>query len=252
MSATTSIFSMLAVPALIMTAQATETPAGLADFKFPTNNVNAPCYLISVAHTEEFAKLQGEVEKKLQSCSEERQKEFMSKYNPDFLIEYSEDLWDSKEAYEAYKAEWDKRQIQTRANLQGILSLEPSTDDGTWVLQVLLVNRETNQGVPLSIGSLTYNPQNNTWVSPDGELTPTEYEASEAYVYKAQKGTEWNLIKQDSFANTRQLLRIAKTTDGKAVFISYATVSQSRTSGQILSQQAYTLLYPVPQADAAK
>ena len=247
MSATTSIFSMLAVPALIMTAQAADTPSGLADFKFPTNNVNAPCYLISVAHTEEFAKLQGEVEKKLQSCSEERQKEFMSTYNPDFLIEYSEDLWDSKEAYEAYKAEWDKRQIQTRANLQGILSLEPSTDDA-WVLQVLLVNRETNQGVPLSIGSLTYNPQNNTWVSAEGELTPAAFSAPEEYVYKAQNGTEWSLLKQDSFNNTRQLLRIAKTTDGKAVFISFASISQSRTSGQILSQQTYTLLYPVPQS----
>lgn len=251
MSATKSIFSMLAVPALIMTAQAADTPAGLADFAFPTNNVNAPCYLISIAHTDEYIRLQGELEKKLQSCSEERQKAFMEKYNPDFLIEYAEDLWESKEAYDAYKAEWDKRQVQTRSNLQGILSLEPSTD-GNWVLQVLLVNRENNQGVPMSISALTYNPQTNTWISPDGELTPTEYEASESYVYKAQKGTEWNLQKQDTFANTRHLLRIAKTTDGKAVFISYATVSQSRVSGQLLSQQAYTLLYPVPQADAAK
>lgn len=247
MKAITNILSVLAVPALVMTAQAAEAPKDLAQFKFPLEEANGACYLISIAHTEEFVRLQGELVKKLQGLSAERQQAFMQSYNPDMLIAYAEDLWDSKEAYDAYKSAWEKRQIQTQSNIQGVISLKPSPDQ-TWLLEALLVNRENSQAMPLSISSLTYNPQNNTWSSSEGELTPTAYSATDEYVYRAQTGTEWELTKQDTFTNTKQVLRIAKTTDGKAVFISFATVSQSRTSGQVLSQQAYTLLYPVPQA----
>lgn len=247
MKAITNILSLLTAPALVMVAQAADAPKELANFHFPLEEDNGACYPITVAHTEEFARMQGELVKKLQGLSEERQKAFMESYNADILVAYAEDLWDSKEAYEAYKSEWEKRQIQTQSNIQGVISLKQNMDQ-TWLLQTLLVNRDTNQAVPLSISSLTYNPQNNTWVSAEGELTPAAFSAPEEYVYKAQNGTEWSLLKQDSFTNTRQLLRIAKTTDGKAVFISFASISQSRTSGQILSQQTYTLLYPVPQS----
>ena len=245
MKAFTSLLSILAVPALVLTAQAAEVPQTLADFNLPTGDTQGVCFVVSPAMTKEFGSMQAAALQKLQTLDEEKIKEFVKNYNPDVLMPYMAEMWDSAEAYEAYKKQWNERKMQTQQELQGLISLKEATD-GKWQIMSLLINRNTNNGSPLSLSNLKYDASKNSWSSSYGELTPSEFKATDDYVYHAQSGTDWKLEKKDTFNQINQMLRIAKSSDGNLVFISYVSTERSLISWQVLSQQAYTLLYPIP------
>lgn len=246
-----TFISIPVVAAIIATAQAANVPAALADFHLPTGDTQGTCLPVIPKHTEEFAKMQAEITAKLQKLGEVKIREFMQKYNPDMLLAYDAELWDSTAAYDAYKKEWGKCQLQAQSNIQSLISLKPDSD-GTWKLLAMVVNTQNRQGQILSLSSLKYDPQTNTWKSGFGDLTPTEFKVTDDYVFKAQIGTEWKLEKQDSFSKTNQMLRIAKTTDGNSVFISFISVERSIISGQVLSQEGYTLYFPIPKPQIKK
>jgi hypothetical protein len=138
----------------------------------------------------------------------------------------------------------NKTQMQGQA--QVAISLR-TAGEGTWRFFAVTADASGRE-LPVTISALTYNPINNTWSSAHGELTPTEFKATDDFIFKAQSGTEWKLEKQDSFVKTVQSLRITKSTDGKSVFVAFASVERDRTTNQTLSQQGYTLLFPVQQA----
>ncbi len=245
MKAFTSLLSILAVPALVMTTQAAEVPQALANFNLPTGDAQGVCFLVSPAMTKEFGSMQTAALQKLQTLDEEKIKEFVKNYNPDMLMPYMAEMWESAEAYEAYKQQWNERKMQTQQELQGLITLKETTDS-KWQILSLVVNRNNNNGSPLSLSNLKYDAAKNTWSSAYGELTPSEFKATDDYVYHAQSGTDWKLEKKDTFNQINQMLRISKSADGNLVFISFVSTERSLISGQVLSQQAYTLLYPIP------
>ena len=245
MKAFTSLLAILAAPALVMTTQAAEVPQALADFQLPTNGAQGVCFLISPALTKDFEALHAKALQKLQTLDQEKIKGFVESYNPDNLMPYMAEMWDSAEEYESYKKAWGERQMQTRQDIQGVISLK-DTEDGKWQLLSLLVNRANNNGTPLPFSNLQYDAATNTWISSYGELTATEFKADDDYIYHAQTGTDWKLEKKDSFTHINQMLRLAKSADGNGVYISFISVQRSLVSGQVLSQQAITLLYPIP------
>lgn len=245
MKAFTSLLSILAAPAFVMTTQAAEVPQALAGFQLPKGDTQGVCFLVNPAMTEDFQAMHATALQKLQTLGEEKIKSFIESYNPDTLMPYMAEMWESAEAYEAYKKQWGERKMQTRQDIQGLISLK-ETEDSKWQLISLVVNRNNNSGSPLSLSNLKYDAGKNTWTSSYGELTPTEFKVTDDYVYHAQNGTDWKLEKKDSFSQINQMLRIAKSADGNAVFISFLSVERSLVSGQVLSQQTYTLLYPIP------
>lgn len=245
MKAFTSLLAILAAPALVMTTQAAEVPQALADFQLPTNGEQGVCFLITPALTKDFETLHTKALQKLQTLDQEKIKGFIESYNPDNLMPYMAEMWDSAEEYESYKKAWGERQMQTRQDVQGMISLK-DTEDGKWQLLSLVVNRANNSGTSLPITNLKYDAAKNTWTSSYGELTATEFKANDDYIYHAQSGTDWKLEKKDSITQINQMLRLAKSTDGNGVFISFISVQRSLVSGQVLSQQAVTLLYPIP------
>ncbi len=245
MKAFTSLLAILAAPALVMTTQAAEAPQALADFQLPTNGAQGACFLISPAMTKDFGTLQTKALQKLQTLDQEKVQNFLKTYNADNLMPYMAEMWDSAEEYEAYKKAWGERQMQTSQDIQGVISLK-NTEDGKWQLVTLAANRTNNSGTTLPITNLKYDAEKNTWTSSYGELTATEFKANDDYIYHAQTGTDWKLEKEDSFARVNQMIRIAKSADGNAVYISYVSVQISMVSGQVLSQQSFTLLYPIP------
>ncbi len=244
MKAIYSIISLLSVPALMATAQAADVPAALAGYDFPTGNQAKLGYAINPAFTKEFIAMQTKVVEKLQTLSSEKIQAFMEKYDPAMLIPYDPELWESNDAYNEYKKEWNKTQMQGQA--QVAISLR-TAGEGTWRFFAVTADASGRE-LPVTISALTYNPINNTWSSAHGELTPSEFKATDDFIFKAQSGTEWKLEKQDSFVKTVQSLRITKSTDGKSVFVAFASVERDRTTNQTLSQQGYTLLFPVQQA----
>ena len=246
-----TFISIPVVTALVAAAQAAEVPAALADFHLPTGDAQGVCLPVAPKHTDEFGKMQTAVTQKLQALSEDEIREFMKNYNPDMLLAYDARLWDSKADYDAYKKEWGKCQLQAQSNIQSLITLKEEPD-GTWQLLALVGNTQNRQFHILSLSSLKYDPKTNTWKSGFGELTPAEFKVTDDYVFKAQIGTEWKLEKEDTVSKTNQLLRIAKTTDGNNVFISFISIERSVISGQVLSQEGYTLLFPIPKPQIKK
>ncbi len=246
-----TFFSIPVLTALVAAAQAAEVPAALADFHLPTGNAQGICIPVAPKHTDEFGKMQTDLSQKLQTLSEAEIREFMKNYNPDMLLPYDARLWNNKADYDAYKKEWGKCQLQAQANIQSLITLKEDAD-GTWQLLALIGNAQSRQFQSLSISSLKYDPKTNTWKSGFGKLTPQEFKVTDEYVFKAQIGTEWKLETEDTFSKTNQLLRIAKTTDGNNVFISFISVERSRFSGQVLSQEGYTLRFSIPKPQIKK
>lgn len=246
MKAFLSIISLLTAPVIVSTVQAAETaPAALSGYDFTVGTQFKLGYAVSPGFTPEFADMQKALIEKLNKLDEAKIKAFVESYNPTMLIPYSADLWDSVEAYDKYKAEWKKATLQAQA--QVALSLQKAGEK-TWRFNAVAIDPNTRREAPVTLSALTYNPDSNTWTSAHGELKPTEYKVTDDCVFGAQIGTEWKLEKQDSFAKTTQILRVSKTTDGKAVFVVYALSEVSVTTGRPLNQGGYTLVFPIQQA----
>jgi hypothetical protein len=61
----------------------------------------------------------------------------------------------------------------------------------------------------------------------------------------AQTGTEWKLTKEDSLSKLSETVRFSRTTDGKAVYVSYAFDERSTITNNVLAQGSYMLLFPI-------
>lgn len=244
MKAFHSIISLLAAPVLMTVAEAADAPGALSGYDFATGDQAKVGYAITPSYTEKFQELQKAIVDKVNAMDEATRNEFLKTFDASVLIPYREDIWADKAAYAEYKKEWGKTGITGVA--QVALSIQEA-GSGTFRFYAI-TNVNNSQQAPVTISSLTYDPVKNTWTSAHGELTAKEFKATDDYVYKAQIGTEWNLEKEDSFAKTTQMIRVSKTTDNKAAFVSYHFVEMSKITGAVLSNQSYTLLFPIKQA----
>ena len=254
MKTSTLLLSLATVPALILTAEAAKAPKApqaLADLQLPVGDAQAVGIIIEPSFSKELIAMHSAAIQKLSKLSEEQIQQFQKSYNPDMPMPYMAEMWESEAAHKAYLEEWGKRNIQTSQTERVVISLKPLADN-QWQLLTTAHNLRTGQAAPLSLCTLKYNAANNTWTSSHGELTASEFSADDNYVFRAQKGMEWQLEKKDSFTHIAQKLRMAKTTDGKALFISYISVERSQISGQLLSQQGYTLLFPLGEQASGK
>ena len=161
-------------------------------------------------------------------------------------MEYDADLWPDKAEYEKYTEAWKKTRLALMADVRvGLKS------DGNNMYSVLSATRVANGGsLPLTIGSLRYNAAKNVWVSNNGELTGSEFSASENFDYGAQTGNEWKMEKKDSLSSLSEMIRLTKATDGKAVFLYYSLQERSVISGTIIANHGYTIIFPITSASA--
>ena len=83
------------------------------------------------------------------------------------------------------------------------------------------------------------------WVSNNGELEATPFQATEDHVLGAQTGTEWKLSKEDSLSRLNESVRFSRTSDGKAVYVIYAFNERSAISNSVIAQGSYLLMFPV-------
>ena len=254
MKTSTLLLSLAAAPALVLTAEAAKAPKApqaLADFQLPVGDEQAVGLLVEPAFTKELHAMHTAAIQKLSTLSEEKIQQFQRDYNPDMPMPYMAEMWESEAAYQAYLTEWGKRSVQTNQAERVVISLKPAANK-QWQILATAVNLRTEQTAPLSLCTLKYDTEKDTWISAHGELTPAPFSADENYIYRAQKGKEWKLEKKDSFMHINQMLRITKTTDGSALFISFISVERSQIRGQLLSQQGYTLLFPLGNQSSGK
>lgn len=240
MKAIVPIIAMMTAPVLVATAPAAEL--GALEGYLPTDGTMKAGVAVSPQFTPEFAKLQQELVQRLQKLSPDKQKAFMESYNPMVLIPFSKGLWPDQAAYEAYRNEWKKTKA---AALREVAVGLRSEGDKRWAVLSLTLDPQTRRSAPLTISALSYDAGKNVWISNNGELTAANYQATEDHVFGAQTGTEWKLSREDSLSRLNETVRFSRTTDGKAVYVSYAFDERSVISNNVIAQGGYMLMFPV-------
>lgn len=241
MKAFSTIFAMLAAPAMLSVAVCAESPGALEGY-FPTDGTLKQGTAVRPVFTKEFAELQRSFASKVASLSEEKRKAFLEGIAPDSVPDYDSEVWPDKAEYDKFVAEWKKSEIQPIAVVAVGLH---SSGQNMWKVLSSTIDPKTRRQGPLTIGALKYDAGKNAWISNNGELTAKSYTATDANIYGAQTGTEWNLSKEDALARTRETVRVTKTTDGKFVYLSYSFAEQSLITGASIAQGAYMLRFPI-------
>lgn len=241
-----SIFAMLAAPAVICCAGYAEAaPEAIAGY-LPTNGGLLSGSVIRPVRDASFVELHRAAIQRFAQLPKEKQEAINAKSSADHLMEYDADLWPDKAEYENYAAAWKKTQMARMADVQVGLK-----DDGNNVYSVLSGTRLSNGGsLPLTIGSLRYDGNANTWISNNGALTGTSFAADEKFDYGPQTGNEWKLEKKDSLSQLSEMVRLTKSTDGKIVFLYYSLTERSVISGTVIANHGYTIIFPLTSASA--
>ena len=237
---------MLAAPAVICCAGYAEAAQGAVAGYLPTNGGTLAGSVIRPIRDTSFAELHRAAIQRFAQLPEEKQKAIDAKSSPDHLMTYDADLWPDKAEYEKYTAAWKKTQMARLADVRVGLKSE-----GKDIYSVISATRLSNGGtMPLTIGSLRYNAAKNVWVSNNGELTGEAFSADESFDYGPQTGNTWKLEKKDSLSQLNEMIRLTKTTDGKAVFLYYSLTERSAISGTVIANHGYTIIFPITSASA--
>lgn len=215
---------------------------------FPADGMRLTGESVQVTPTQEFVRMQQALSARLQALPTEKKQEFFRTYNSTERMEYTPDLWPDKAEYERYKAEWAKITITPVQTVQ-IGAYDKGNNE--WGLHGVSINQFTRQVTPLAVTGMSYNAIDNTWVSPNGKMTPQELVTLNTNVYGARKGTTWVLQKKDAMSELMETLSISRRLNGEFLYLSYSFVERTPGSGTTLAQGSYVLRFRVgpPAAD---
>lgn len=241
MKASTLICTLLSVPAVLASAVcAQDVKTNIKDY-LPCDGTVRQGAVVQIARDASFNELQKAMVTRLAALPKEKQEAIVKNHSADVLMDYNADLWPDKAEYDRYAEAWKKSRLVPMTEVA--LGL---VDNGDNTYSVLSATRVSENGtMPLTIGSLQYDAGKNVWVSNNGELKPTAFTAGENHVFGAQTGTEWTMEREDSLSWLKEVLRITKTKNGKAVFVSYAMNEVSTISGTIIANHGYTIYLPI-------
>jgi len=246
MKTLTFILSLVAIPAMSAVAFAQATPGALTGY-LPTDTL-LQGRAVRAVQSEEMMPLLKAVEAKFAKLSVETKKELLEKRNMERALDYSPKLWDSKADYDTYVEIWGDTKLVERENVA--IGLRPTKGNpDLWTVISVTIDGK-GKTLPLTIGALQYNSKDNAWISNNGILTVAPFNEDKKYIYGAQRGFVWTLNKEDMLSAQLETVRIAKTKDGKYIFINYKFVEASKSSGKIIAQGGYALRFPVVVAGA--
>ncbi len=244
MKLTHFLFTTLTAPIALCTA-ALAAPETISAY-LPCNGIPMQGSVVRPVRTQQFAELHQAVVQRFAALPKEKQEAINKKGSPDHLMEYDADLWPDKAEYETYAAAWKNTQLARLADVYVGMK-----DDGNNIYSVISGTKDNRGGImPLTIGSLRYDAGKNVWISNNGELTGKEFSADASYDFGAQTGNEWTMEKKDSLSTLREMLRLTKTTDGKAVYLFYSLIERSSISGRVIANHGYAIIFPITTASA--
>lgn len=241
-----SILSLLAVPAFFCGTGYAEAAPEAIDGYLPCNGGTMAGSVIRPIRDASFVELHRAAILRFQQLPKDKQEAINAKGSPDRLMEYEADLWPDKAEYDKYAEAWKKTQLARLADVRVGLK-----DEGNNIYSVISVTRLSNGGtLPLTIGSLRYDGNRNVWISNNGELTGSHFSADDKSDYGPQTGHEWKMEKKDSLSQLNEMVRLTKSTDGKAVFLYYSLAERSVISGAVIANHGYTIIFPITTASA--
>lgn len=248
------LMAAAAAPAVLCAAavQGAEAPKEIKEY-FPcapgTDLMNGAVVRMEIS--EDFQAMHEALMQKLQQLPEADREEITKGMPPNTALNYSPKLWSSKKDYDAYLAAWKKTKVVPVIPV-GMDMKEDRDKPGEWRALALTKN---NRGLePMTIANLRYRKEGNVWVSPNGELHAEPFSTGVNCAFGTMTGTQWSLENKDSFSHTQERVTVAKSTDGKFVYVSYVLVEISPISGRVLTNHGYMMRFPVdtPRAGATK
>ncbi len=241
MKAFTSFFALLAVPAMMSSALAAETPGALAEY-LPSDGSLIQGAAVRTAVAPELAQFNKTVMENFNKLPEERRAELARGFDSSKAFPYDAAIFGDKQTYEKYLEAWKQtRLVPIAAVAMGLLK---SDTPNVW--QVYSVTKDSaGKPTPLTVSTFKYDSAKNVWISGNGELTATPFSADETYTYGAQSGTEWSVERKDNLSTLRETVRVTKSTNGGAVFVYYYFMEKSAFSGAPLAHGEYMLYFPV-------
>ena len=161
-------------------------------------------------------------------------KEFAKKAKPGIPLPWHEKLGLTKEEHADYLKLWDQRQF--KAVHQVVIRLE-EPKPGEWMIRV--------SGVGMQISLLRYNPKEDYFKSPNGELGRIEdIAAEERSILGKWTGHEWRYENVTEFISTKENLAIGKFDGGKHCILIYRL--QESTSGHQLADKSLVIRFTPP------
>lgn len=168
-------------------------------------------------------------------------REFSAKAKPGVPLPYDERLGLTKEEYEEYIALWNKRDFKP---MEEVMLLLRKSAGGTWAV--------TSTGRASSISTLRYDPANDVFRSPNGDLKRLEdIKAEPTSILGEWVGHEWKFEEETSLGQTKENLAIGRYVDKPFGLIVYRAQELS-TEGTRLLDKSLVIRFPVGKAAPVK
>ncbi len=241
MNAFRPLLALLAVPAMVISAYAEQTPGALSGY-LPTGGNLLQGAAVRVAMDPSIVPFNQSIANKFNALPEEKRAEIAAGMDSIVAMEYRPELFESREQYDAYMESWRKARLIPSGVVA--LGLMATDTQGMWSVLSATVDN-SGKTLPLTISALKYNADKNVWISNNGELTAKPYSISDRCVLGAQEGTEWSLQKEDSLTRLNEAVRVTRTTDGQCIYVFYSFAETSRISGAAIAQGGYVLRFPI-------
>lgn len=156
---------------------------------------------------------------------------------PGMPLPYDEKLGLTKEEYAAYLELWAKREFQA---VEKVLLLLRKSSGGTWTIT------STGGGSPIS--TMRYDPEDDTFQSPNGKLNRiNDISAEPEGILGAWTGKEWKFEEETSLGLTKENLALGRMTGKNHGLIIYR-VQELSSQGTRLLDKSLIIRFPLAKA----
>lgn len=207
--------------------EVTEPNAGALEGYFPKDGTMKSGQAVADKPSPELKKYNSVMTEGLRKLTPEQAKAYVNNANPNAPYPYDATVWPDKAVYDAYVAEWNKRELTPIATVaMGLQDL----GEGKWRLNSAI--DKTNK--PVLLSSMSYDAERNVWISGTDELKARPYFTSDR-IFGEQGGMEWVLNRKDDKSRKEELIRLTKSPDGEYTYLTHTSTEYSAEGNALLS-----------------
>ncbi|MEI8038496.1 MAG: hypothetical protein WCJ14_08905 [Verrucomicrobiota bacterium] len=168
-------------------------------------------------------------------------REFSSQAKPGVPLPFDEHLGLTKEEYAEYLALWDKREFKP---VEEVMLLLRQSAGSTWSI--------TATGQASNLSTLRYNPKDDAFRSPNGELKRIpDIKAEATSILGEWNGSEWKFEEETGLGKTKENFALGRYADNKFGLIVYR-VQELSTEGARLLDKSLVVRFPLGKVGQAK
>lgn len=223
-------FPTLVLAAFVSTAIAADIPAIFDGLLVPDTPVKGQIGMIQPP--KEIDKYVAKVETGARK-NPEWFREYAAKSKPGIPLPFHENLGITKEEYDAYLGLWAKREFKS---IEDVALMLRKTSGDSWSI--------TGTGGASAVTTLRYNPETDTFRSPNGEMKRiNDISASADGILGEWTGKEWKFEEETSLGKTKENFAIGQMT-GKSFGLLVYRVQELSSEGTRLLDKSLIIRFP--------